>query len=754
MNTPADITPAAWDIYTRIRDGRTDAEIRATILEGMDQGDAVLVAVAAHPAVCAWKPVQVDGVTVGWTFQTDFGKRKVIRYGAILRGADTVLSVNDDVDQAADDVRAGAAAAGTLATVAEAGALEDAAPAAEDQTVAATPAPAADLPSGVTVVTVPTQFRDWYAVDCIRHTGHPVKVAGDFTDRDDAVCAAWDHWEAEHREADDALTLAEIDRAVELAAELGEAQYGVLWTAHTGDVLEDAQGFFTYSHTTDAPVKLSRDRVLRLMFAGYLGAYPEGEHRRTFRLTPKGDRARRLLFRARRRNVVELAAKDGGLGVPAAKLRRYPLLSEGHAVRARLLPAESPAAGGCATTPTPVVFSATENSNRKDNPAMSSTAPKLTTAQTDAVAAMKRNGGWAKKGDGVNRRTFAALVDKGLATWTINVDGGHWAGYLNDSAAAPAAAVSAERLAVAARVREHYPSAGDFAPVTVDGQDVAHTFVTGPLPQGKYGWALPDGTVGPRLRLTRAEAEASARRHAADVAAPAAPAAPENPAEDAPAAAPALADPVTEFAAAAADQDAADTTAPAAATMTPADAAQAVAGQYPNARGFQPEHDADGVFLGYTFQVGQLHGARYGWITGAGTYGRGLEPYRSEAAALLPCQVADDKRVAERREVARAQDALTAAAEARYPQANGYHSVRDAARQIIGWTFRTAYGVGAGPNPLRFAWILNDHTVGATPQPTRADATAEAKEHAAVHPQTPQRPSVTFLVDRNTYAAV
>jgi len=65
-------------------------------------------------------------------------------------------------------------------------------------------------------------------------------------------------------------------------------------------------------------------------------------------------------------------------------------------------------------------------------------------------------------------------------------------------------------------------------------------------------------------------------------------------------------------------------------------------GQYPNAEAFQPYRGDGGKFLGYTFQVGQLHSARYGWIAPDGTYGKSLEAYRSTAADLL-VHVARDK---------------------------------------------------------------------------------------------------------------
>ncbi|MFE9619750.1 hypothetical protein [Streptomyces sp. NPDC006384] len=64
---------------------------------------------------------------------------------------------------------------------------------------------------------------------------------------------------------------------------------------------------------------------------------------------------------------------------------------------------------------------------------------------------------------------------------------------------------------------------------------------------------------------------------------------------------------------------------------------------YPHAQKFQAERTEYGRLLGYTFQVGRLHSARYGWIAPAGTYAQGLEDYRSQAAAMLPLAARDEQ---------------------------------------------------------------------------------------------------------------
>jgi hypothetical protein len=73
------------------------------------------------------------------------------------------------------------------------------------------------------------------------------------------------------------------------------------------------------------------------------------------------------------------------------------------------------------------------------------------------------------------------------------------------------------------------------------------------------------------------------------------------------------------------------------------EAKRRVTGTYPAAKGFEAERDEDGRLIGYTFQVGTLHGACYGWITTGGTFAQALEPYRSQAVALLPMAIRDEQ---------------------------------------------------------------------------------------------------------------
>ncbi|MCY0961485.1 hypothetical protein [Streptomyces sp. H27-H5] len=88
-------------------------------------------------------------------------------------------------------------------------------------------------------------------------------------------------------------------------------------------------------------------------------------------------------------------------------------------------------------------------------------------------------------------------------------------------------------------------------------------------------------------------------------------------------------------------------TAPARA-LTPLQARDAVAESYPTADRFEPLIDEDGETLHYTFQVGRLHGARWGWVTSAGTYGRSLERTRTDARNMIRAQADDDQRTNDR----------------------------------------------------------------------------------------------------------
>ncbi|MFJ3545436.1 hypothetical protein ACIPQH_25110 [Streptomyces rubiginosohelvolus] len=78
---------------------------------------------------------------------------------------------------------------------------------------------------------------------------------------------------------------------------------------------------------------------------------------------------------------------------------------------------------------------------------------------------------------------------------------------------------------------------------------------------------------------------------------------------------------------------------------TAMEAQDAVAAAFPTADKFEQVITEDGL-LGYTFQLGKLHGARYGWVTRYGTFGKSLEHRRSAARDMLPAQVADAQRAA------------------------------------------------------------------------------------------------------------
>ncbi|MFJ4469536.1 hypothetical protein ACIP2X_18865 [Streptomyces sp. NPDC089424] len=67
-----------------------------------------------------------------------------------------------------------------------------------------------------------------------------------------------------------------------------------------------------------------------------------------------------------------------------------------------------------------------------------------------------------------------------------------------------------------------------------------------------------------------------------------------------------------------------------------------VVGTHPLAEAFEAERAEDGRLIGYTFRVGRLHSARYGWITSAGTYAHGLEAYRSQASTMLANALRDE----------------------------------------------------------------------------------------------------------------
>lgn len=65
-------------------------------------------------------------------------------------------------------------------------------------------------------------------------------------------------------------------------------------------------------------------------------------------------------------------------------------------------------------------------------------------------------------------------------------------------------------------------------------------------------------------------------------------------------------------------------------------------GRWNRVEGYQPIGlpDSDEV-IGWTFRVGQLHNARYGWVTASGTVALALEDYRDTAAELVPYAVSE-----------------------------------------------------------------------------------------------------------------
>ncbi|MFJ4960202.1 hypothetical protein [Streptomyces sp. NPDC088739] len=315
----------------------------------------------------------------------------------------------------------------------------------------------------------------------------------------------------------------------------------------------------------------------------------------------------------------------------------------------------------------------------------------LTPAQTKAVAAMRKNNGWAKKGGDVSRQTFGALVTKGAATWTINTPGGHWAGHLTETTTdddTPDAAEVAQTAAWTA-ARNQYPAAHDFLYLSEDEKIYGWTFRAGLGSGAKIGWVAVDGRVCTRTLLTRHDATLAARTYTARSSADATPRDDEfttlgHIQAAAEAVHPAanlwrrvqqdgttiawtfrtghgLDDPYTSIltdgtlapSAGHPDRTNADTVARAhhqdhIRGIQLRNAQTTVRATYPNAHEFEDNY-RDGQMIGWTFRTGGGPRARYSWVTLTGTFGRGAEPYRSEAAALLPMAVLDDTSVAARR---------------------------------------------------------------------------------------------------------
>lgn len=132
---------------------------------------------------------------------------------------------------------------------------------------------------------------------------------------------------------------------------------------------------------------------------------------------------------------------------------------------------------------------------------------------------------------------------------------------------------------------------------------------------------------------------------------------------------------------------------PAIPRLMPDQARAAVTTTWPDAQDFQPVHDEDGRFLGHTFAANTTPHARYGWITNASTYSKGLEPSRYEAARMLLAAVLDDERAAQRAaDRAAAQAARQAPAPLPFHGPTGYTGPR----ALCGYADHTAPALASG----------------------------------------------------------
>lgn len=157
------------------------------------------------------------------------------------------------------------------------------------------------------------------------------------------------------------------------------------------------------------------------------------------------------------------------------------------------------------------------------------------------------------------------------------------------------------------------------------------------------------------------------------------------------------------------EQPAAPAPAPA---MNAVQARAAVIEAFPDARRFEIHRGTGGELLGYTFQVDRLHATQYGWVTPAATCARTLERQRSEARAMLPAQVADDRRTTDRA-AARAAVATLPLDQAKrtalrsHPNAQEFRACKTPAGEFLGWTFKAGSRFRAV-----FGWVNADGTLG------------------------------------------
>lgn len=190
----------------------------------------------------------------------------------------------------------------------------------------------------------------------------------------------------------------------------------------------------------------------------------------------------------------------------------------------------------------------------------------------------------------------------------------------------------------------------------------------------------------------------------------------------------------------------------AAAPVTTAEALNRVWRSHPQAGKFEPLWTEGGRLLGWTFSVGRLHAARYGWVTAAGTVAQGLEDYRSTAVDVLGYADRDDREAAAARLLSARQSEAQEAARRVHPDAHSFTPFHRPGGEPGGWTFRTGhgprdrYGVvtadaqvsGVGlyeyrPTAVR-AFIQAEREAAADQAPAPADATPEGDHEAVTTP--------------------
>lgn len=707
---------------------------------------------------------QVVAERIAWEAPVDAQYLVDADEAAAIVAAWHVVPLDETADS--DDTRAVLAAAGDIVDAAAAD--EDLA--AETATMESVPTGPA-TPPGLTVELSGMVRGERWAADCVRCTGNPLKVTADYEDPADALAAAWIHYDERHRSVDDALSADECARAAAivwsdaqdtvmfaasqgLLTEDGKGFYYNSWATDRPVVVARARvvtlvyaGLLSVraegGRRTFVPTARGRvdRRLVSMAIRQEVVDYAPADN--TYDVPAARVRAYPYLSAGHPVDAwaEQRAAKAAAVVVPdtvdevlAAAGDQAPVdvvdAAAGEHAPQLVAVGASTAVG---ELPPPAAIRSirrVENDTTTEGaPDMADDLPAMTGPQAKAYAHIRTHGALISR-QGVDRRVVAALQEMGLVT--LIGRGPIWIAKPVESDQAPGPGPRAEPPAGGPVPAGELSSLAPACSVQHVGNDsnAGRNPATmydlpklSPTQSAVFAALRRQSTIAAGQKLdgravNRRTVEALVRHNLAiwtdrgttwsvKLAAPGlaieeAPAAEQAPAPRV------LLDPVTEFAAAAAANEAP----PAAVRPLPNEARALVNATLPNAQDFEPVYLADGTYQGYTFQDGEEYGAldAKGWAL-AGPYSQ-----RAEAVAALT------------------YGAQVAAATAAFPNAHGFQPAFDGQARKIGTTFRLRHGAAAA-----YSYVTLDAQTD--PHVQCVYRTAAERTLAKLHPSTTPAPT-------------